>query len=136
MVRGSCLCGGVAYRVDAPFTLMAHCHCTECRKASGADFVTNATVQEANFELLAGEDLLESYESSPGNYRIFCSRCGSPVMKRVDARPGELRLRLGLLEGDPGVRPALHVYVGERAPWTVIRDDLPQFEKIPALPER
>ncbi|MCP5042994.1 MAG: GFA family protein [bacterium] len=135
MVKGSCLCGGVAYETEGPFKLMAHCHCTECRRATGADFATNATVREANFELLCGQELLTRYESSPGNYRIFCSRCGSPIMKTVDSKPGEVRLRLGLLEGDPGVRPVAHVFVGERAPWTQILDALPRFEGLPAKPK-
>lgn len=130
-VEGSCLCGGVRYQVRGAFEAMAHCHCVECRKASGADFATNATVSEADLEWIDGETLLSAFESSPGNLRYFCGRCGSPVMKKVDAMPGKVRLRLGLLEGDPEARPALHVFVGERTPWTEIRDTLPQFEGKP-----
>ena len=135
MLTGSCLCGGVRYEVEGPFELMAHCHCVECRKASGADFATNATVEEESFKLLAGDELLAEYESSPGNRRVFCGRCGSPLMKRVDKNPGKIRLRLGSLEGDPGSRPALHVFTSERPAWSEIRDDLPQFEKAPVPPK-
>ncbi len=131
MVNGSCLCGGVRYEVNGPFELMAHCHCVQCRKATGSDFATNATVNAADFKLLAGEELLGEYESSPRNLRIFCKRCGSPIMKRITDKPDVVRLRLGCLEGDPGIRPAAHVWVSERACWTNIRDDLPQFEHGP-----
>jgi hypothetical protein len=135
MLKGSCLCGGVRYDVDGPFELMAHCHCVQCRKASGADFATNATVNAGDFNLTAGDELLAEFESSPGNRRIFCRRCGSPIMKRVDDKPDKIRLRLGSLDGDPGVRPALHVFTSERPSWSEIRDDLPQFEKRPVPPK-
>ncbi len=131
MVNGSCLCGGVRYEVRGPFTLMAHCHCTQCRKASGADFATNASLNLEDFELIAGRELLAEYESSPGQRRIFCKRCGSPIMKRTSDRPDKVRLRLGCLDGDPGIKPAAHVFVSERPKWSEIRDDLPQFEEAP-----
>ncbi len=135
MVEACCLCGGVRFRVGGPFELMAHCHCGECRKASGADYATNATVGEEQIEWLSGRDSLGRYESSPGNVRCFCSRCGSPVMKLVASKPGKVRIRLGLLEGDPGSRPLMHVFVGEGAPWTEIHDELPRFERLPVPPK-
>ncbi len=135
MPNGSCLCGGVRYQVNGPFEAMAYCHCVQCRKASGADFATNASVATEDFKLLTGEELLSEFESSPGNFRVFCSRCGSPIMKKVTDKPGVIRLRLGCLEGDPGQRPVVHVFVSEKQSWTEIRDDLPQFEKGPTRSE-
>ena len=114
---------------------MAHCHCVQCRKASGADFATNATVSASRFKLLSGEELLSEFESSPGNFRVFCSRCGSPIMKRRPDDPNTIRLRLGCLEGDPGQRPVVHVFVSEKQSWTEIRDELPQFAKGPPPPK-
>ena len=136
MQNGSCLCGGVRYEVNGPFELMAYCHCVQCRKASGADFATNATVAASNFKLLSGEELLADFESSPGNFRVFCRGCGSPIMKRKTDDPDKIRLRLGCLEGDPGQRPLLHVFVSEKQSWTEIRDDLPQLAKGPPTPGR
>ncbi len=135
MVEGSCLCGGVAYRAGGPFEAMARCYCNECRKASGAECATNVTVEEDHVEWLRGRELLSSYESSPGNVRSFCSNCGSPVMKKTESIPGKLRLRTGLFDGDHGSRIQLHVFVGERAAWTEILDDLPQFERVPVPKE-
>ena len=131
MINGSCLCGGVAYRVSGPFTLMGHCYCEQCRKASGAEYATNVTVETTNLEWLRGEELLKEYQSSPGNYRCFCGECGSPVLKRVDDKPGTVRLRSGLLEGDIGVRPAARIFTSERAAWTDVPEDVPNFEREP-----
>lgn len=68
-VSGSCLCGGVAYRASGPFTVVARCHCTQCRKASGAEYATNATVEAENFELLQGTDLLRHRRPLPSKPR-------------------------------------------------------------------
>jgi hypothetical protein len=71
MIRGSCLCGGVDYEAQGPLTVMTRCHCVQCRKASGAEFATNAYVAVEHFRIVAGEELLAKYESSPGCLRVF-----------------------------------------------------------------
>lgn len=128
MLKGSCLCGGIRYEIDAELTAVSNCHCGQCRKASGAAFGTGATIPTASFRFIAGEELLEAWESSPGKRRCFCRRCGSPILKRNDARPESLRLRLGTLDSDPGVKPSKHIYVGSKAPWFEIKGDLPQSD--------
>jgi hypothetical protein len=65
-------------------------------------------------------------------FRAFCSRCGSPIYSRRPGVPDVLRLRLGLLDDDPGRRSLAHFWVGSKAPWFEIVDGLPQFEKGPA----
>ena len=128
MLTGSCLCGRIRYEVTGPLGPMANCHCTQCRKASGASFATNASVAASDFRFVAGEDLVGRFESSPGQHRCFCTQCGSPLVKRYDAKPEEVRIRLGTLDSDPGAKPVMHVFVGSKAPWTVIDDDLRQYE--------
>ena len=131
MIQGSCLCGGVRYEVDGPLQAMACCHCSECRKASGAEFATNATVSVESFRLIAGEELLAEFESSQGQARVFCRRCGSPILKRSAARPDQVRLRLGCLDSDIDERALAHVFVGEKPNWSEIHDELPRFDTAP-----
>lgn len=126
MLEGSCLCGGVRYQVSGKLGPSVHCHCGQCRKASGASFATNASVAATDFRFEKGESLVGRFESSPGVSRCFCTRCGSPLIKLDAARPEEIRIRLGTLDSDPGTKPSAHIFVGSRAPWTVITDDLPQ----------
>ena len=127
VVRGSCLCGGVRYEVDGPFGPVALCHCGMCRKATGTAFATHATVPRAAFRLVAGAALVRRYPSSPGQRRCFCATCGSPLFGESDEAPDDVRLRLGLLDDDPGVRPAYHWAVDYKAPWWHISDELPQL---------
>jgi hypothetical protein len=127
MIEGGCLCGGIRYRVTGKLGPAGYCHCKQCQRASGSAFAANAPVRTKYFELLSGSDLVADYESSPGKYRCFCRRCGSPVWSRRTSEPDILRLRLGSLDGDPGRRPLGHVWVDFKAPWYEILDALPQY---------
>ncbi len=116
MIRGSCLCGGVRYRINGPLFEARNCHCSICRKAHGAAFRSRASVKAADFEWVQGEDLVTFYESSPGNRRGFCRVCGSPIVSKFEAQPDYYGLPLGALDDDPGIRPKLHVHVASKAP--------------------
>ena len=87
MIKGSCLCGRVAYEIAGPLTDVVNCHCGMCRKAHGAAFRTRATVQAADFKWTRGENHITWYCSSPGNYRGFCEACGTPLLSRLDQTP-------------------------------------------------
>ncbi|MCZ6464445.1 MAG: GFA family protein [Proteobacteria bacterium] len=126
MLEGSCLCGGIRYVIDGELGPIIHCHCGQCRKASGASFATNAPVDADRFRFVSGEELLGQFESSPGQFRCFCTRCGSPLIKRMAAKPDVVRLRLGTLDSDPGGKPIGHFLLQWKAPWTDLDDGLPQ----------
>ena|SRR5579884_1818447 len=124
---GSCLCGGIRYEVDGELGDFGYCHCRSCRKASGSAHGANAPVDRARFHLRSGEELLREYESSPGKYRVFCSRCGSPIYAYVAASRDVLRLRLGSLDTPFAKSPRAHTWVSDKADWEPIDDGLPQF---------
>lgn len=129
MLTGRCLCGAVRYKLSGKPLALLYCHCIECRRATGSAFNTSIVVREEDFQWTADEEALSFHESSPGNFRQFCSRCGSPVFKRFPSPEGLLTVRAGTLEGDPGVRPSAHIWVSEKAPWYEITDGLPRFSK-------
>jgi hypothetical protein len=126
MLAGGCLCGAVRYRIRAAPLAMYHCHCSTCRKASGAGFATNLLVRAEHFEIAAGADRLAAFESSPAKHRHFCSGCGSPIFSRAQATAAIVSVRSGTLDGDPGLRPSAHYHVASKAPWCEIADALPQ----------
>jgi len=129
MVRGSCLCRGIQFEATE-IPLIVLCHCSMCRKANGAPFEIGAPVPLANFKLIKGGDLIQVYESSPGTRRAFCRVCGSRAPS--ESSDGKFYfIPAGLLDDHPGVKPALHMFVGSKAPWWEITDDLPQFEEWP-----
>ena len=128
MVRGSCLCGGIRFEADT-VPLITTCHCSKCRKSRGAAFSVTACVPLKSFRYLQGEDLIQNYQPPGGGYSpFFCRVCGSCAPMTVPERQLVL-VPAGLLDDDPGVRPALHMFVGSKAPWWEITDEAPQFEK-------
>lgn len=131
-LTGSCLCGQVAFEFSGPLTNPLNCHCTMCRKAHGAAFRSRATIAANGFYWSKGAELVSRYESSPGEYRTFCSTCGSNLVTEFEGDKEVLGLPLGVLDDDPGVRPKCHVFVGSKAPWHEIKDDLPQWDSFPA----
>jgi hypothetical protein len=126
MLTGSCLCGGVRYEVNGELSAVTNCHCSLCRKMSGSAFSSGASIPASSFCFVAGEDLLKQWESSPGYHRVFCGRCGSPLIKRKEKDPESIRLRVGTLDSDPGVTMSKHMHVSSKAPWVEIKDGLPQ----------
>lgn len=78
---------------------------------------------------MQGENLLKQFEWSPGEARVFCGQCGSPIFKRSAKLPDMVRLRLGCLDVEIDKKPSLHLFVAEKPAWSEISDDLPQYER-------
>jgi hypothetical protein len=130
-MNGSCLCGSVRYEISGSLSGALNCHCSMCRKAHGAAFRSRAAVPASIFRWVIGEKQITWYESSPGNHRGFCSKCGTPLLSRFDDNPAVYGLPLGAIDDDPGVKPEMHVFVADKASWFSITDHLPQYLGIP-----
>lgn len=128
MVRGSCLCGQVKFAVNGPIKALSSCHCSECRKAYGSAFGTIAVCEYKYFKYLTGEHLISSFIQSKDVTRTFCKNCGSrlPILDEFDPLVG---IPAGLLDDDPIVKPSEHIFVGSKAPWWEITDNIPQFDE-------
>jgi hypothetical protein len=131
MITGSCLCGGVRYEINGKIGPALNCHCSMCRKMTGAAFRSRVAIPSENFRWVEGENLLTRYVSSPGTIRTFCRVCGSILVSLFDDNPKTLGLAMGTLDDDPGIRPGFHVFVGSKAAWFEITDPLPKFETFP-----
>ena len=131
MLRGGCLCGGIRYEIDGPVGEALYCHCSMCRKSHGTAFRARLSVPMSSFRFVQGEDLLTSYRSSADTIRRFCRTCGSPIVNSWDPEPDSYGLAMGSLDDDPGVRPRRHEFVGSKAPWYEITDNLPRYQEFP-----
>jgi hypothetical protein len=127
VLRGRCECGTVRYTVADAFLYAANCHCSQCRAATGSAFKAFAGIEREKLELTEGQDSLLIFgEEHLNNTR--CGACGSLLFSVV--REGAyVHVALGSLVDAPGVRPTEHIFVGSKAPWFEITDDLPQFEE-------
>ncbi len=127
---GHCTCASVQYEIQGELSDVAFCHCSACRRTLGAAFGSYARVDPESFKWIFGEKVVSRYESSPGVDRCFCSKCGSPLGAAVGGKKLNW-VSLGTVNGDPEVRPIAHIFVGSKAPWYEITDDLPQFNEWP-----
>ncbi|NQV84721.1 MAG: GFA family protein [Rhodospirillales bacterium] len=118
---GGCLCGAVRYRVTMDPMAVSHCHCTFCRRASGAAFLTWMTIPSAGFAYTLGEPAI--YGSSPGVERHFCGDCGTSLLFRAEAHPEEVDVTAASLDNPAAVEPVDHVWAGGMLPWFDFSDD-------------
>jgi hypothetical protein len=127
VLRGKCECGTVRYTVADEFLYAANCHCSQCRAATGSAFKPFAGIERGKLELTEGRDRLLIFgEEDLNNTR--CGACGSLLFSVV--RDGAyVHVALGSLVDAPSIRPTEHIFVGSKAPWFEITDDLPQFEE-------
>ena len=129
VAQGSCLCGTVKYEIDGLFEVMSHCQCSMCRKHHGAAFATFVTVPLSGFRWVAGEQALSTYQSSAYGKRTFCSHCGS-IMPVVEPDTGIAFCPAGNLDGELGIQPRGHRFVGSKGTRHSIADPLPQHEEV------
>ena len=134
MLAGKCFCGAVHYAVADEFLYAMNCHCSNCRRTTGSAFKPFAGIERGKLRVTEGEDRLLVYGDDKAN-DTHCRRCGSLVYSVV--RDGAyVHVALGSLLDDPAIRPNRHIFVGSKAPWFTITDDLPQYAEhvTPARP--
>ena len=127
MLGGKCECGAVRYRVPDEFLYAANCHCSNCRAGTGSAFKPFAGIEREKLEVTEGGDALLVWGDDAGNH-TRCGVCGSLLYSVV--RDGAfVHVAMGSLADEPTIRPAGHIFVGSKAPWYEITDDLPQYEE-------
>ena len=127
MLTGKCFCGAVQYSVPDAFTYALNCHCSNCRRTTGSAFKPFAGLVRRQFTLTQGADQLLIYGDAEKNHDVHCKLCGSLLYSVV--RDGAyVHVALGTLMNAPTLRPTAHIFVGSKAPWFTITDNLPQYE--------
>ena len=123
-----CLCGDVSVQAGLPSKWVAHCHCSLCRRAHGAAFVTWVGMQAARCTIDDAYGRLRWFASSPGAERGFCSRCGSMLFFRSERWPGELHIALAYFTAPVDRAPQVHAYWQDHVAWANVdpNDGLPR----------
>jgi len=127
MLTGGCYCGAVSFRVEDAFVYSSNCHCSNCRRTTGSAFKPFAGIEREKLEVANGADSVLIVGDDDLN-DTHCAVCGSLLFSVV--RDGEfVHVALGSLVDAPSIRPTQHIFVGSKAPWFEISDDLPRFEQ-------
>jgi hypothetical protein len=128
-LSGQCSCGLVRYELADAFQYAAYCHCSRCRRATGSAFKPFGGIERAKFAVSHGEGLLKQI-GEPNAHDARCAACGSLLFSVV--RDGQyVHVALGTLNDDPALKPTDHIYVGSKASWHTITDNLPQHRELP-----
>jgi len=129
LLTGGCFCGRVRYQIGSPLGAGRSCHCSRCRKAFSGSGSAYAEVAPGSFSWVSGEENLTRYESAPGYGLCFCQTCGTTL---CGIHEREVHgVTLGSVDGDPGVKIEMHIFVASKAPWDHIGGDAPQFAEHP-----
>jgi hypothetical protein len=136
-LTGGCLCGGVRFELTEAPVWSHSCHCSRCRKSSGAAFASNLFFPQEALSFTQGEDLLTSFKVPEAERftHVFCRRCGSTLPFLNEARH-LVGVPMGTLDDDPGYSPLAHIFVGSKAPWFEITDTTPQHAEHLVAPKR
>ena len=129
ILQGQCLCGAVKYRVAAAPKWSAHCHCSLCRRAHGAPFVTWVGVPLEAFKIVDGEPTLRWFASSAQAKRGFCSQCGTPLFFHGEKWADEMHIARATLDTPITLLPQAHVYYDTHVGWAQCDDHLPRYDE-------
>ena len=130
MIHGGCLCGACRYLLTTRPKVSANCHCSMCRRQTGAAFLTYVAVNRNSFVMQRGR--LADYRSSSDAIRSHCGSCGSPMTFVFDADPESVWVTLGTLDEPSLVPPTENWFVKDKVEWVCLDNTLKAW---PAAPE-
>jgi hypothetical protein len=128
LLRGTCLCEAVAYEVEDEFGYALYCHCSKCRRTTGSAFKPLAGIETERLRLVRGADRTMIYGDPDATHDVHCATCGS-MLYSVVREGAYVHVSMGTLIDAPSIRPTQHIFVGSKAPWHEITDDLPRKER-------
>ena len=128
-VRGSCLCGKIAFEIEHGGHTVNHCHCSRCRKARAAAHTSNLFLPATRFRWIRGQDQTASFKVPDAERftHVFCTTCGSGSAVQRGERA---MVPAALLDADPGISEQRHIFTDSMAPWDKLPDDgWPRYEQ-------
>ena len=126
MLRGSCYCGEIRYEVNgAPFH-QTNCHCSICRRTTGAPYVTWFSVSRNDFKFIFGQP--QRFRSTQRGIRSFCSQCGAQLTFEFEDLD-EIDITTCSLENPEAIPPRDHIHTSSMLSWVKLSDGLPCYRQ-------
>ena len=129
-ITGGCHCGAICYSIEGAALTHALCHCTDCRRSSGAPMVAWAAFADGDLTVTQGSP--KTINSSGSAMRSFCAACGTGLFYRnAEALPGIVDIQSATLDDPDALPPTAHIQTAERLDWMRHAHELPTFERFP-----
>ena len=128
MLRGRCGCNAIAYEVLDEFVSAVNCHCSNCRATTGSAFLPSGKIEREKLRVTKGADSLLVIGDADASHAVRCGECGSLLYWTLPDGV-YVRVAYGTLVDEPALKPTAHIFVGSKAPWHEILDDLPQHDE-------
>ena len=136
ILKGSCQCGGISYRINSTSVFSVACHCDDCRKLSGSAFGTSLVVKSEDVEFKGTFKTWERLtDTGRRNIAYFCPDCGNRIYHQDPDAAIVVRLRSGTLDDDVIPEPRVHVFAARKMPWLTFPEHVTLFEKQPDADE-
>ncbi len=126
MIQGGCFCGGVRYEAGGAATHETNCHCSICRRTTGAPFVSWASFPSSGFRFTKGK--ATAFPSSKIGTRYFCPTCGCQLAFLYEFEP-LVDIALGSLDEPARIAPKDNTRTSSQLPWIKLADGLPSFSE-------
>jgi hypothetical protein len=129
VLRGRCGCNAIAYEVADEFVVAYNCHCSNCRAMTGSAFLPWGEIEPEKLRVTSGTGGLIVVGDPEGHHATRCDECFSLLYWTGDE--GKIRVPYGSLIDAPALVPTAHMFVGSKASWYEINDDLLQYDESP-----
>jgi hypothetical protein len=125
-IKGGCLCGQLRYELQAEPTHLVDCHCLDCRRASGAPFVTWGTVQRSDLSIVSGEVREIEYL---GRVRSFAGCCGTALFFADNRSAPAIDVTIASLDQPEPYFPSVTIWAEDKLPWVMLDPARPAYER-------
>ena len=126
-LQGGCFCGAVRYEADGEPFNSTLCHCSDCRKSSGAPAVAWFSVRRAELRWTTQPPFM--FRSSAHALRGFCPSCGASLVFEDEEWPDEVDITTASLDDPDQMPPRDHTFVRSRLRWMDLHDGLPEYQR-------
>jgi len=125
----ACGCAAIQLQLCAEPLTTFNCHCSLCRKMSGAAFATHVVFPKSALQVADPDGKLGSTPVGEHGRKHFCTLCGTPLYGLHALHQGICLVSLGALDEAAQFAPQANVFCADRLPWVFDLAAIPAHDR-------